>query len=143
MKKSKKRYRLKKWAQTVWATVWTLSFVFLIGLDTVCIYAWEIWEGRVVKKIVKRTDKSLWQVFREFDFDDKCLLMTLGFGSITVICLFILLLIIGFSVHWVFGIFTVLITLTLVPFLISGLWGDITSLLYGPYYTIDYEEIND
>ena len=35
MKKTKKKYRLKKWAQTVWATVWTLSFVFLVGLDTV------------------------------------------------------------------------------------------------------------
>ena len=34
MKKTGKRYRLKKWAQTVYATVAAICFCFMVGLAT-------------------------------------------------------------------------------------------------------------
>ncbi len=34
MKKAKKKYRLKKWAQTVYATVAAICFCFMVGLST-------------------------------------------------------------------------------------------------------------
>ena len=94
-----------------------------------------------MKRVIKRTGKSLWRVFRELDFDDKCQFISASFGLILAICLFILILMLGFSVHWIFGILTVLITLTLAPLLISGLWDDIDKLIYEEYYIVDYEEV--
>ena len=96
-----------------------------------------------MKRVIKKTGKSLWRVFRELDFNNKCQFVSASFGLITIICLFILILLLGFSIHWVFGIFLVLITLTLFPLFISGMWDDITGILYDKYYTVDYVEVDD
>lgn len=96
-----------------------------------------------MKRVIKKTGKSLWRVFREFDFDDKCLFMTLSFGLITIIFAFMFILWLGFSAHWLCGIFAILGTLTLLPLFISGMWSDITGILYDKYYTVDYVEVDD
>ena len=42
MKKTKKRYRLKKWAQTVYTTVGAICFCFLVGLSACDFSFWSI-----------------------------------------------------------------------------------------------------
>ena len=92
-----------------------------------------------MKRIVKRTGKSLWQVFKELDFDEKCRFISTSFGLITIIFIFVFILLLGFGTHWLFGIFTVLVTVSLLPLFVSGLWGTINSFLYDEYYTVEYE----
>lgn len=92
----------------------------------------------VVRKVVSKTDKSLWQVFKEFDFDEKCECITSISGLILLYFVFIALIVCGFFVHWILGAFLVLVSCTLVPMGTLMFWDQLSDLFYEYMYEEHY-----